>query len=297
MRPCAIAAGATLLSACLLTTSLDGLTGAVVTGGDSGTPISDAPSDVGTEADVSLDGAMDAAIDAADAALASRYAAAVLADQPIAYLRLGDSPPPDGGTPTLTDLVAPGRLTIVRGSPRFGDVGALAGDPDHALGFSGSDFVQFGQAFGFPGTAPFTLEFWAKPANSTGFEHLFTKQDRGPTPVKEGYAVWWTNGSFGFERFEDGGIRATSGPASAPSGYTYIVATYDGATMRLYLDGQLTSPGTNDPRSLSDPIAPPILAAASTVGEAAFVGSIDELAIYDKVLLDTRIVAHFEAAR
>jgi hypothetical protein len=73
----------------------------------------------------------------------------------------------------------------------------------------------------------------------------------------------------------------------SPGSYSHVVATYDGTTMSLYLNGIHNSDKQDtDPR---------ITSTAMGIGEN-FVGSIDEVAIYDHALDAGRVSAHFHAS-
>ena len=69
--------------------------------------------------------------------------------------------------------------------------------------------------------------------------------------------------------------------------FTHLVLTHDGSVARLYWNGNAVNASK-----------------AATLGETAepatwgngFIGSLDELAIYDKPLSATRVKAHYQAA-
>ena len=92
------------------------------------------------------------------------YSAAVLADGPLAYYRLGDS----SGT-TMTDSSGNGRNGTYAGSPTLGAPGLVIGDTDTAVTFNGTSQqaqVPYGS---WMNTTSLTLEAIIKPTSVTGF--------------------------------------------------------------------------------------------------------------------------------
>jgi hypothetical protein len=84
---------------------------------------------------------------------ASAYSAAVLADSPLAYYRLGEA----SGT-TMTDSSGNSRNGTYAGSPTLGAPGLVTGDSDTAVTFNGTS-QQAQVAFGsWMNTTALTLE-------------------------------------------------------------------------------------------------------------------------------------------
>lgn len=235
-----------------------------------------------------LDGGTDAKLDAALEAGATlgTYATAVLDDAPIAYFRLDDVGVVEGGS--IFDEVSKTHLGVVHGTPVFGVGSAVAGGG--AVSFDGAAWIELGDRYGFDGVVPFTIEAFVKPSG-TSFGHVFTKQQR--TNPKQGYAIT-TDGTAVMERFVgDDGLKTPRGTLST-NAFWHVLCTFDGSQMALHVNGQLV--GTEaDSRALPAHTAPAIIGAASTTGGSAFAGTIDELAIYDKVLSPSQIIAHFKA--
>ena len=86
------------------------------------------------------------------------------------------------------------------------------------------------------------------------------------------------------------------GPSVTLNSWTHIVATYDGTTARLYLNGTLAASGN---LAYSANTTRPLRLGAGkneTTSDYEFPGRLDELAIYPTALTDTRIQAHHQAA-
>jgi len=114
------------------------------------------------------------------------------------------------------------------GSPNWTASGALAG-PDNALDFDGiNDFVDASSSIPLP--AALTLEAWIYPRDvSTGQKWI---------AGEVGGAEMTLNGSNLEFRIHDG--TSLQGPATAqlqPNLWQHIAATYDGSTMKVFVNG------------------------------------------------------------
>jgi hypothetical protein len=217
------------------------------------------------------------------------YAAVVLVDHPIGYWRLGDT------TPLALDTSGHGvsgtyGTGVTRGAP-----GAIVDDADAAAEFDGqTGVISVGSGFDFSGRAPFSIEAWIRPTVlDAKFRHVFTQQRRA-TP-RQGYALL-VHGNEGIilERFVDDAEISTSFRTMPPAtSFTHIVGTYDGAFMRLYVNGELANQVTEDrPQRAID--EPTVIGAANPI-ESFFAGTLDEVAVYAAELPAARVHAHFVA--
>ena len=74
-----------------------------------------------------------------------------------------------------------------------------------------------------------------------------------------------------------------------------LTATYDGSTMRLFVDGRLIgSRQTTAP--LARPAGPFVLGAGAEARSRFFTGDLDELALYDRALARSHVGAHVSRA-
>lgn len=226
------------------------------------------------------------------------FAAEVLALDPLAYWRLGES----SGT-TAVDASGNGHDGTYEGSPTLGVDGLIVGDPDTAVEFDGSDdqvvVDDSDRTFEFAGRLPFTVVARVRPeAGLDDFARIVDRSESGGTP--NGWRVYYTNNNgqemITFSRSDGGSpdiIRSSA--TKVPLGTTATVAAvYDGDDMILYLDGvevdRLASTleiqaedrdlGIGDLTTANDP----------------WLGLIDEPSIFDYALSDSQIRALHDAA-
>jgi hypothetical protein len=229
---------------------------------------------------------MDAGTDASPS-----YAATVLADAPLAYWRLGEST----GT-VANDETGHGYAALVGVGATWGAAGAIAGDSNGAIHLS-QDGLNAGIAFDFAGNAPYTLEEWfsAEVVDGT-YRHLFSKNDEGADGGREEYGVFvQATETLVLERFVDGTSVKAHAAIPPLNQYTYVVATYDGATLALYVNGTLASTAS-DPRAQLSKSVPEYMGCKATQ-DGVLQGLVDEVAIYDHALSAGRVKVHWAAAQ
>jgi hypothetical protein len=222
------------------------------------------------------------------------YVAAVLADQPIAYWRLGAA-----SQSVVVDETPNGNQGTFAGGVVPGESGPLVDDPDTAMRFDGvDDFVLIGDRLEFPGLAPFSFELWVKPANhNTAYTGVLSKTDElAGGNTKSGFLIFDHFARFGAERNAGATAQNVQTTAALPVDvWTYVVVTFDGSTLTLYLDGE--SQATN-----STPVSVPSTTNGFVIGARnggeylRYPGVIDEVAVYDHALPPGRVEAHRRAA-
>jgi hypothetical protein len=219
------------------------------------------------------------------------YTTAVFEDAPIGYFRLGEA------TGETADNQVPGGPDgMYTGIVQLGLAGALSGDGDTAVGLdrATSGYVDVGDNYDFPDDASFTLEAWVKPPSPTdGDYHEILSKWHEP-PGRAGIELFYLDGEVRFAREVDDSMLDIASAAGLEAGvYTHIVATYDGAMMRLYFNGiqRAAQPSSLLLADIDIPFQ------IGMGGNAGFTGTIDEVAIYDHALTDGRIKAHYQAAQ
>lgn len=211
------------------------------------------------------------------------YRDAVLADQPIGYWRLGDL------GPTVSAETRGVDSTFVGGCAR--GAGALTGDTNSATTFDHTCTISFGTGYKFPLRAAFTFEMWVAPGVAPNVQYMLMNEERAAGLPVDGYAIVVNQPpSIYAERVVAGQINVTS-TVVLPSTFVHIVLSYDGATLQLFLDA-IAATSVPDARDLGGYTAELDLGGVPAIGATFFVGTIDELAIYDHALAPERITLH-----
>lgn len=222
------------------------------------------------------------------------YAAAVLADTPLLYLRL-DEP---AGEKAVKDLSTNANVGTLHGNVALGVEGALA--KNGAAMFQGG-YVDVGKKFGFEGTASFTVEAWVKPVFNSNFHAIMARSERltvAPFTITGGW-FWVQNANTKtvvFVRQQNtSDADSVSVTLDDTKPFHHIAVTYDGMTLRAYLDGaERASNGSTKPLpSLSTSF---VIGGDSDGNASPFLGVIDEVSLYDHALPAARISAHYLAA-
>jgi hypothetical protein len=202
----------------------------------------------------------------------STYSSTILGDSPAAYWRLGES----SGT-TCHDEVASSDGTYDPGTG-LGGTGAIANDANTAIG--GNCTVPWNSGIEFEGGQALTIEAWAvdngNPVVGTPL---------GGSSLSLSYQLSFD--SFGGISMDFGGhCSASSDPdVISDSDYHYIVGTFDGGDVALYVDGEYVGGG-------SDCHLWPAWPYDLSIGGGT---AIDEVALYPYALTDTQVADHYSA--
>jgi large repetitive protein len=230
--------------------------------------------------------------------LGRSYKDTVLDSGPVSYWRLGEA----AGT-SAADSKGSNTGTYTNG-PTLAQTGALAGDADTSVSFDGSnDNVNIPYSAGL-NPAQFTVELWADPTGGAGTYRSPVNSwwERPQTnPPFKGYGIWtwagagdaWaalTGYSTDFDTFY--------GSSAVLNQWAYLVETFDGTTVKLYVNGTLSTSGTASGYTANT--GAPLLIGSSDYGSGPtepFPGFIDEVAVYNKVLSATEIQLHYDSGR
>jgi hypothetical protein len=229
----------------------------------------------------------------AKAGMATGYPAQVLADGPVAYWRFGEA-----SGKTAVDSSGHGNDATYQGGITLGAPGALAGDSDTAATFDGtSGFVTAGNLFAFSGQNAFSLEAWVSVQPQSSYVGVITRNDAVGGPPSEGFLLFVdpSDGPFGFQRL-DGPNTSTAASVASPaaSGFTYVVATFDGLELVVYVNGE--SQGSQTAAfSIVGAVADFVVGAEAGGADHFFAGTLDEVAVYDLALPADRVAKHYVA--
>ena len=240
---------------------------------------------------------------AAAAALSARadYQSTVLSQGPVGYWRLNETTQPGAPVTTAANQgsLGAGENGTYEGSQGFfrGFTGALS--TDTAIHFDGSSQdvnVPYNAALN--PAANFSVEGWFK-ADANAANCAISCGVFGT--VRSGWLIYQTANT-GYEFRMYNGVNSSFivdvvGNAGNVVGvWTHVVATFDGTTARLYLNGTLAGSST-----LSGTYAPGVAGSLFTFGMRAdagfrYAGGADEVAFYGSVLSASDIATHYSTA-
>jgi hypothetical protein len=228
-------------------------------------------------------GPSSAASNAVTPTAAPAYSSTVLSDQPVAYWRLGET----SGT---TAVDASGHVNgTYSGGVTLGQPGALSTDTNTAALFNGSTgVVTAPDSTALRLNGAFTIEFWGK--QKTFVNSWPGIMIKGSSATANGYLIWYgSNGALHFKR--NNVDLATPAGSFTSTAWHYYVVTYDGSTLRWYVDGSaVASKSVVFPANAGT--APLQLGRGDQYGNEY----LDEVAIYATALSPTRLGAHRSAA-
>jgi hypothetical protein len=221
-------------------------------------------------------------------AATSTYRSDVLSDGPAAYWRLGEA----SGTVAATE-VGTSSGTYQNGVT-LGQPGALLGDADTAASFDGvNDIVSVPHSSSLNATTGATIEAWVKRSKSGAWQNILAKPGNGAAAAQN-YALWLNTTNQPVAIFGNGSSSVSAYAPAIDTNWHHIVATYDNATARVYVDGVLKV-STNSSVQLTAN-SQPLLIGRTTDNLRIFGGTLDEVAVYPTALSATRIQAHYTAA-
>jgi hypothetical protein len=213
------------------------------------------------------------------------YTSAVLGDRPLGYWRLGER----SGT-TAQDQVGtfPGTYT---GSNALGSTGALAGDADTADGLNGTNAWVSVPYSPVLNPAVFSVELWAYPTGGGGKYRGAASSRSYPNGwvlyagSNDRWQFWFNSGS---------GMVTVSGGTVSLNKWQHVVATFDGKTARLYVNGVLGGSGTTSAGFTASKAGPLALGQSEPGTNFWFPGRLDEAAIYGSALTAPQVQSHYK---
>ncbi len=235
------------------------------------------------------------------------YAKVVVADDPVAYLRLDEST----GATIATDAVGSfdGAYDTTIGELTFGVATGIPHETDPAINITQGAIVSIPYALELnPVTGPWSAEAWVKPATldpnhfRTVFSSLYNSDFGGHLygwNVYQHVAGVWTMNMF--SGGAGGSFNSGSTPIIANTWYHMVIAD-DLTTIRFFVNGvQITSLSRNGfgfiPNGINgDPSvagSPTVLGQRADLAFDPFDGSFDDVAFYNYALSADQIQNHF----
>jgi hypothetical protein len=183
---------------------------------------------------------------------------------------------------SVADASGSGNVGVISGAGwdtggRFG--GALAFDGDE-------DWVTVGDSPSLDLTTGMTLQCWVFPATVNGKQTALYKE----APGGLSYALFVSDGGpRASVRINVNGQRQVSAPSALPlNTWSHVAATYDGATLRLFLNGfQVAAQAVTG--SMSTSTGPLRLGGNSIRNNEFYRGRIDDVRIYNRALSQAEI--------
>lgn len=224
------------------------------------------------------------------------YESEVLADSPVLYYRLNEA----SGS-TVEDFSGSNRDAAYVNSPTLGATGATT-DGDDAVTMNGTNqYVTVASSSAGDTalkamTGSFSLECWVNPSSLSGNRGLFDRYagGGGTTSVFLFYLVGATP-TFIIRNAANSDSTKSAASGISTGVWTHLVATYDGSTSRIYING--TESGTGLSTTFSSHNRTPILEIGRFVfSNTYFAGTLDEVAVYPSALSSTRVLDHYNAA-
>ncbi|MBL7981174.1 MAG: LamG domain-containing protein [Flavobacteriales bacterium] len=198
--------------------------------------------------------------------------------------------PLDESSGTVAQPVAGNSPGILSGGVLWDPLG---GHHQGAARFDGvDDRILLGPCDLTNGGGALTLSVWVKPDFVTAMERTLIAKTTGPQPADHHWSLSFVNASAVRFRLNAGGTTTelSTSPSSIFSGTWYhIVASYDGAQMRIHVNGALMAATPKTGAIGMAPQSPASLGARST-GAAPFSGWLDDARIYARALSDQEII-------
>ena len=163
----------------------------------------------------------------------------------------------------------------------------------NGLSFDGNDWVTVNDAGLLDLTTGMTLEAWVRPTTISGWRSAIFKERPGGLA----YVLYASNGTApqGQVRLTTGGEpRARQSAAIPLNTWTHLALTYDGAALRLYVNGVVT--GTTAASGSITVSDGPLRIGGNAVWGEYFSGLIDEVRLYNRALSQTEIQTDMNAS-
>ena len=227
---------------------------------------------------------------------ASTYAALVMAGGPAGYWRLGEL----NGAATAVDqttLHAGSYVDFAGGNLQT--PGAIGGDADTAGTFGANNYVEVPYSAALQFDGGYTLEAWVQPSSTSGRHAVICSRSRF---LSRGYELASSGTAW---QFRTGNQNDTineiwndlNAGSVAVGEWQHVVATYDGTSKRLYVNGQLA--GSQTVVAKPTAVWPLRIGAGLTYTTAGdfFSGTVDDAVVYWRTLSADEVMLHYSVGK
>ena len=189
----------------------------------------------------------------------------------------------EGGGTSVSDVSGNGHTGTISGASRTAQ-GRYGG----ALSFNGSNnLVTVGASPLLNLTSGMTLEAWINPTAASGARDVLIKEGAN-VDIYNLYARNW-RGRPESNVYAGGANRTAEGTTLPTNTWSHLAGTYDGATLRLYVNGvQVASAAYSGTIGTS---SGPLRIGGNSLWGEYFQGTIDEVRVYNRALTVSEIQA------
>ena len=162
-----------------------------------------------------------------------------------------------------------------------------------ALSFDGvNDYVEVPDSPSLDLTGALSVEAWVYIRNMASANYIVSKGN--DDKVNGQYGILLSNNQFSFHMYE-GDHRYILGSNATTQKWYHVVGTWDGTTMKLYINGFLNSSGTWAGSLTPNNLNLQIGRLGKPNWMYQFDGIIDEVRIYNRALSAAEILKHYQA--
>lgn len=207
----------------------------------------------------------------------------------MSYWRLGEATGTSAADSAWTNTGS------VKAGVTLGAPGALTGDTDSSMSFNGSSgYVSVPNSAGLNLTGDLTVEAWVQPGPLDSTTRAVVHKGGTSGYPSYQYRVGLTSSNFwrGTVYIGSNNLTVTSPSTASTLGWTHLVMTRSGSTLRLYLNGTSVATTTAS-GTLNTSTGILAIGRTGSVSVDYFKGSIDEVAVYPTALSAAAIAEHY----
>ena len=230
------------------------------------------------------------------------YEAAVAQTKPALWFRYSETDLPVVVTGSAANSGTSGSADngVAKFYTTFQQPGAIVGDANKSASFNGYQAIDIPYDAAL-NPATFTVELWANPTTVDTSGARSPLYNRGAAAGGgDGWLFWANNVTTSWQfRIYEGTTRNTidSTAAALPGVWTHLVGVYDGTTMHFYVNG--VEQGTGMAVAYTQNTSLPLRIGGAgndtdAAGVNAWMGGVDEVAVYSTVLTPDVILSHYQ---